>query len=35
MEQVAKHCNRAIWLHQGQVMDINEPSKLVEKYLAY
>lgn len=34
-EQVKRFCNRAIWIDNGEVIDIGESSAIVDKYEAY
>ncbi|MDX1919132.1 MAG: ABC transporter ATP-binding protein [Candidatus Caenarcaniphilales bacterium] len=34
MEQVTKHCQKAIWINKGKLMGVGEPDEIVDKYKA-
>ena len=34
-EQVKRFCNRAVWINNGEMMDIGESSEIIDKYESY
>lgn len=34
-EQVKRFCNRAVWINNGEIMDIGESSEIIDKYESY
>jgi ABC-type polysaccharide/polyol phosphate transport system ATPase subunit len=35
LNQVQQLCNRAVWLHEGQVRAIGEPETVIQEYLSH
>ncbi|MGG7171780.1 ABC transporter ATP-binding protein [Clostridium neonatale] len=34
-EQIKRFCNRAVWINNGEMMDIGESSEIIDKYESY